>query len=111
MVFRARYERKKISTQEDRYTVALEDAEKEERKKLTLDELQAKALDYFDKFYNPDSNKIDVDDLATTVKREILGFDMGHNKAYRLAKQIRYDHPKLFEIEPAIHKDNADKVS
>jgi hypothetical protein len=110
MIFRAQYERRKISTQEDRYEVALEDAEKQETSNLTLDEIQAKALLYFDKYYMPDKNKINVEDLFIVLKREEK-IILGHSRAYRLARQIKYDHPELFETPPAVHKDNADKVT
>lgn len=52
-------------------------------------------MDYFDKFYNPDRNIVDVDMLAIILKRECR-IKLGHNKLYRLKKQIEYDHPELF---------------
>ncbi len=107
-IFRARYERKKILTQEDRYKLALEDSERQEHSRLSLDEIQAKAIDYFDKFYNPDKNIIDIDMLEIVLRRESKIY-VGQNKRYRLAKQIKYDHPKLFEIPPEINKDTAHK--
>ncbi len=99
MIFRARYERKKAKTQGERYEEALEEAEQKEASKLSLDEIEAKILDYFDIFYNVDKNNIDVDLLAMAVKRK-LGVRLGHNKIYRLKKQIIFDHPKLFEEVP-----------
>lgn len=105
-IFRARYERKKILTQEDRYKIALEDSERQEHSKLSLDEIQAKAIDYFDKFYNPDKNIIDIDMLEIVLRRELKIY-VGQNKRYRLAKQIKYDHPDLFEIPPEINVDTA----
>lgn len=107
-IFRARYERKKILTQEDRYKLALEDSERQEHSNLSLDEIQAKAIDYFDKFYNPDKNIIDIDMLEIVLRRELKMY-VGQNKRYRLAKQIKYDHPDLFEIPPEINKDTAHK--
>jgi len=71
-----------------------------EASKMSLDEIEAKVLDYFDIFYNVDKNDIDVDLLAMAVKRK-LGVRLGHNKTYRLKKQIMFDHPKLFEEAPA----------
>jgi hypothetical protein len=109
-VFRARYERRKFTTQQARYEEALEESEKKERSKLTLDELQAKSLEYFDKFYDVDKNKVDVEALVWIVKRKILGYDIGNNKAYRLARQITFDHPELFKPKPLINRDTVDKI-
>jgi hypothetical protein len=101
LIFRARYERKKIGTQEERYKVALEEAEDMEYSRLSLDEIQSKALLFFDKFYNPDKDDIDAELMAIVLKREKIA-RLGHNKLQRLKKQIQYDHPELF---------NADKIS
>lgn len=104
MIFRARYERRKAKTQDTRYAEALEEAEEKEASKMSLDEIEAKVLDYFDIFYNVDKNDIDIDLLAMAVKRN-LGVRLGHNKTYRLKKQIMFDHPKLFIEPPAENKD------
>lgn len=96
MIFRARYERKKAKTQGERYEEALEEAEQKEASKLTLDEIEAKIINHFDIYYNADKNDIDVDLLAMATKRK-LGIRLGHNKIYRLKKQIIFDHPELFE--------------
>ncbi len=106
MIFRARYERKKASTQEERYKVALEDAEKKEYSKLSLDEIEAKAVYHFDKYYDKDKDKIDVDLLAIILKREEK-IHIGHNKLYRLKRQIEYDHPNLFQIPPIPTTENS----
>ena len=44
MIFRVVYERKKMSTQDKRYKDALEESEKKEQDKLTVDEIEAKAI-------------------------------------------------------------------
>ena len=108
IMFRAIYERNKISTQSERYEIALEESEKQESANLTLDEIQAKAINYFDKFYDVDKNKIDVDMMYIVLKREEK-IVLGQTRAYRLSRQIKYDHPNLFDIKPPVHKDNADK--
>jgi len=46
-----------------------EEAEQKEMSNLSLDEVEAKIIDYFDIYYNPDKNDIDVDLLAMAVKR------------------------------------------
>jgi len=38
------------------------------------------------------------------VKRK-LGVRLGHNKIYRLKKQIMFDHPNLFEEAPPENVD------
>lgn len=103
-IFRAQYERKKLSTQEQRYEIALEDAELKEYSKLTLDEIQSKVIDDFDKYYNPNKNIIDIDLLAIVLKRNHK-IRLGHNKLYRIAKQIKYDHPSLFDKDDEVTKD------
>ena len=104
MIFRARYERKKAKTQDERYSEVLEEAEEKEASKMSLDEIEAKVLEYFDVYYNVDKNDIDIDLLAMAVKRN-LGVKLGHNKTYRLKKQIMFDHPNLFIEPPAENKD------
>jgi len=103
-VFRAEYERKKLMTQEHRYEIALEDAELKEYSKLSMDEIQSKVIGDFDKYYNENKDIVDIDLLAIVLKREYK-IRLGHNKLYRLAKQIRYDHPSLFAIPDVVTKD------
>ena len=49
--------------------------------------------------HNVDKNDIDIDLLAMAYKRK-LNIRLGHNKIYRLKKQIMFDHPNLFEEAP-----------
>jgi len=95
-IFRAKYERKKKYTQEERYKIALEEADRLEYTELSMDEIEAKIMDDFDKFYNIDKNDIDQDIMALVLEREHK-IKLGHNKQVRLKKQIRYDYPNLFE--------------
>lgn len=110
MIFRARYERKKKYTQDERYEQAVEDAEQKEYSKLSTEEIEEKAMLYFDKFYNVDKNRIDINLLGIVLQRE-ENIRVGHNKLYKIANMIKYDYPKHFIIEPAIHKDNVEKVT
>lgn len=98
MIFRAQYERKKALTQEERYEKALEDAEKKESKNLSDEEIEVKLLTIFDKFYDKEKKRIDVEIMATLGRRE-FGINLGHNKKYRVAKMIKYDYPQHFNIE------------
>ena len=63
----------------------------------------------FDKFYNADKDRIDIDLLALILKREHK-IRIGHNKLYRLAKQIKFDHPKRFQTQDMVNKNNAEKA-
>ena len=62
---------KKANTQGERYAEALDEAEQKEASNLSLEEIEAKILDYFDIFYNFDKNEIDIDLLAMAVKRKL----------------------------------------
>ena len=64
--------------------------------------MRARAILEFDKFYNKDKNIIDIDLLAIVLRREHK-IKLGHNKLYRLSKQIKYDHPNLFIIPDEIN--------
>jgi len=109
-IFRARYERKKMFTQEERYEKALDEAEQQEYSKLTLDEIEAKAIVYADRFIDEDKNKVDRNKLDLVLRR-ILKLRIGHTKLYKLANLIEFDHPELLPEKPPIHKDNVDKVT
>ena len=110
MIFRAMYERKKATTQEERYEKALEDAEDSEYSKLTLEEVEAKAVKYFDKFFDVDKGKIDIDMLHVVLLKEEK-IRIGHNKLYKLRRLIEYDHSNLFPEPTPINKDNVEKVT
>ena len=36
-----------------------------------MDEIEVKAMDYFDKFYNVDKNDVDQDIMALVLEREL----------------------------------------
>lgn len=101
MVFRARYERKKIATQDKRYKDSLYEANIKDTSRMSIDEIELIAIDYFDKFYEKDKDKININLLKIVLKREhdppII---LGHNKLYELRDLIYYDYPKLFNIPP-----------
>jgi len=62
-----------------------------------MDEIEAKSMDYFDKFYNVEKNDVDQHIMALVLERE-LRIKLGHNKQLRLKKQIKYDYPNLFQL-------------
>lgn len=109
-IFRARYERKKMFTQEERYEQALDEAEQQEYSKLTLDEIEAKVILHADRFIDVDKCKVDRNKLDLVLRR-VLKLRIGHTKLYKLANLIEFDHPELLPEPPEIHKDNVDKVT
>jgi len=109
-IFRARYERKKMFTQGERYDQALEDAEQSEYSKLTLDEIEAKAIVYSEKFIDVDKMKVNRNRLDLVLRRT-LKMRIGHTKLYKLASLIEFDHPNLFPDPTPINKDNVEKVT
>lgn len=97
MIFRAQYERKKATKQESRYEQALADANRRETKNLTIQEIEAKAIKHFEKFYDSEKDKVDVNRLAVVLDREENIKNLGHNKLYRLKAYIELDRPDLFK--------------
>lgn len=117
MVFRAQYERKKATTQEERYKQSEEEAEKKESQNITTDEIEAKAMTVFDKFYNKDKERIDIELLKLVLRKE-FNIRIGHNRAYELQRLIVYDYPDRFPKgvddsdvpEKPIRKQRAKKI-
>lgn len=95
MIFRAQYERKKAVTQEERYKISAEESEEKEANNVSTDELEAKAMTLFDKFYNKDKEDIDADLLKIILSKE-FHIKIGYNRAYQLKKLIKYDFPDRF---------------
>lgn len=98
MIFRAQYERKKAVTQEERYKSSAEEAEDKESQNISTDELEAKAMTLFDKFFNKDKERIDIQKLQLVLRKEFK-IRVGHNKAYELKNLIMYDYPERFPKE------------
>lgn len=97
MVFRAQYERKKAVTQDERYKIAIEESEEKESQNISTDELEAKAMVYFDKFFNVDKGSIDIEKMKLVLQKE-MRIRIGHNRAYQLRKLIEYDYPDRFPV-------------
>lgn len=93
-LFRAQYERKKALIQESRYGQALDMAKVKESTLLTDEQIENQVLPLSDQFTNSEG-KIDIDLLRIVASRQ-LSMKIGHNKAYRIAKMLRYDYPKRF---------------
>lgn len=95
MIFRAQYERKKDSVQTIRYEQASDQAAQQESKLLTDDQLEILILKIRKLFTRPDGS-IDIDLLRIAARRR-LKIKIAHNRAYRLAKMLRFDYPELFD--------------
>jgi hypothetical protein len=108
-IFRAQYERKKANIQDKRYVDDMEEAKNMSAANMTIDEIEQIAMQHFDKFYLEDKNKIDVDLMVSILWRE-NEIDIKHSYKYRLAKQIEYDYPELFNPKPKINKNNAENA-
>lgn len=94
-LMRAQYERIKATVQDERYATAYETASRKESQALTDVEIEKMVYKLKDKYVN-DDGKIDVT-LLRIVAREELGVIIGHNRAYRMKKALKYHHPEEFE--------------
>ena len=96
MIFRAQYERKKSTTQQERYDRGIDEAENAEVSKMTDDEVEIRLMEHFDKFFNYDKLAIDVELLQVVHKRELRA-SLGFNKARYFRKLIEYDYRDKIE--------------
>jgi hypothetical protein len=92
--FRTAYERKKAEIQNQRYEQAEHEADYIETKTLTDVQIENILYTLYHKFTDQ-NGKIDVD-LLRIVAREDCGVHLGHNRAYRIKKQLKYHHPEQF---------------
>lgn len=93
-IFRAQYERKKAEIQDVRYVQAYDKASIKESTLLTDEQLKNMVYPLREEYTNSEG-KIDVDLMRIVLQRK-KGVRMGHNKAYRVAKLLRYDHKDDF---------------
>lgn len=94
--FRAQYERKKKSIQQERYQQAERDAHQLESKDLTDSQIEAMLYGIHKEFMS-ENGKIDVD-MMRIVAHDKLNLLIGHNKAYTMKKRLCYHHPELFHL-------------
>ena len=117
MIFRAQYERKKAVTQDERYKISTEESEKKESQNISTDDIEAKAMTVFDKFYNKDKEKVDIELLKLVLRKE-FNIRIGHNRAYEIQRLIAYDYPDRFpkgvddsdKIEKPIRKKRSKSI-
>jgi len=93
-MFRTAYERKKVEIQNQRYEQAEHEADYIETKTLTDVQIENILYALYSKFKDKEG-KIDVD-LLRIVAREDCGVHLGHNRAYRIKKQLKHHHPDTF---------------
>ena len=87
-------ERKKAEIQNKRYEQATDEAEYLETKTLTDTQIENILYSTRGKFTNK-AGKIDVE-MLRIVAREDCGITLGHNRAYRVKKALKYHHPSDF---------------
>lgn len=92
-LFRARYERKKADIQNRRYEEARDKADTRESEQLT--DLQVENILYTARDKFTDEDKIDVT-LLRIVARDEFGIHIHKNRAYVVAKSMKYHHPNEF---------------
>ena len=91
-IFRAQYERKKASIQEERYGQAAEMAQKTEAKRWTLLQIEAMAYELKDQWFlegNIDTLKLGI------ALADAHGIRLGNNKRYELKSMLETHHPEL----------------
>lgn len=96
-IFRAQYERKKKSTQYDRYEQAREDARKKESKDLTEDQLAAMLMPYLEELRSERNERLSVGKMRSKLRRFDPPVIITKWKARQIKENIEHDHPGLFE--------------
>jgi len=93
-LFRARYERKKATIQEGRYSQALAQARKIEAKQLSMEEIETISVKVKDLFI--EDGKINVQHLRIALSDE-YGINLSHSKAYELKALLEKHHSEILE--------------
>jgi hypothetical protein len=94
-IFRAKYERKKAETQEERYERNLDEAQKKESSDLTLEEIERLLSPHIETIMKENSKtgkkEVDMSKLLPVLKRK-LNVNIGHSKRYDLKALIEFDY-------------------
>lgn len=93
-LFRARYERKKATIQDMRYSDALDQAAKTESAQVTDEQAEKMLYEYRERFTD-ENGRIDARAMRLIALRE-CELKLGLNRAYSIAKALKYDYPKDF---------------
>jgi len=94
-IFRARYERKKASIQESRYSQALAQAQQIETKDLTIQQLENLCVTIPERFV--EKGKIKVQMLILALE-EVYGFTISDVKAYKIRARLLAHHPDILDV-------------
>lgn len=94
-IFRARYERKKKSTQFVRYEQAKDQALQKESQDLTEKQIEEILMPKIEQLLNERSGKLDVSRMRVFLRGE--GILISTWKAYQIKGNIEAAHPEIFE--------------
>ena len=94
-LFRARYERKKASIQEARYSQALAEAESTESKMLTIEQIEKLSLTLAELFIK--KGRISVQSLRIALSDE-YGIRLSNTRAYELRALLLKHHPEILDV-------------
>jgi hypothetical protein len=98
-VFRAQYERKKRTTQFDRYEQAKEDALVKEAKDLTEKQIENMLLPYLDDLVSDRTGKLSVGKMRAKLRKLDPPVKISTWKAYQIKANIEADFPEKFDEE------------
>lgn len=93
-IFRARYERKKASIQDARYSQALAQAERIEAKQLSMTQIENLSLTIKEMFIK--KGKLDVQAMRIALVDE-YGVSLPNTRAYELRAMLLKHHPEILE--------------
>jgi len=96
-VFRAQYERKKRTTQFERYEQAKDDALKKESSELTERQIEEILMPDILKLINEKTGKISVGRLRVYLRNHEPPIMLSTWKAYQIKGNLEHAHPEIFE--------------
>lgn len=92
-LFRARYEVKKATIQDNRYEQAFDEASTQESLVMTDKQVEDALFPLYEKYVN-DKGKLDATLLR--IVADGIGIKLGHNRSYRIKKALELHHPDKF---------------
>lgn len=95
-IFRAQYERKKRSTQFERYEQAKDEALQKEAKELTEKQIEEMALQYISEIVDENTGKVSVPKLRVILRKK-CNVRLSTWKAYQIKGNLEAQYPEKFE--------------